>query len=316
MNESKPLHMQIRLDAQPDAVFRALTSAEALHAWLAEAADVDLPGGRWLFWGKHTPHNPAQNDGHMRLVDYQQNRMLSFAWDIGDRPTRVTFRLRHDDGAAILSLIHQRTESASAETFSLEDYWFVHLENLRRYLDGKPADARVDFSQPMTGDIKHQLSIAVSAERVWAVLTGPHWMERWIANSSQFELRAGAEYDLGWGFDGIEVIEYEVEGFLTISWQEMDGSSTRVTFSLDARGGDTIVSLHHSGFAPDHPNNGIWIGWLNYLNWIRSVAEYGARWQPPAIPLADHPWAGIYPKSMHEAQASLMLSEFDQDQEL
>ena len=312
VTDSKPLQMQIRLNAPAATIFRALTSAQALRAWLAEAAHVDLPRGQFLLWGKHTPLCPARNDGHMKLLESQADRSLSFAWDIGDRPSRVAFRLRPSDGATVLSLIHQRGESAEAETFSLEDYWFLHLENLRRYLDGRPADARVDFSRPMTGDIKHQLRSSANADRVWAVLTQPRLMERWIANRARVELRAGGVYDLGWGFDGINVIDFDINNYLTISWQETDGSSTNVKFSLRPRDAGADISLHHSGFAPDFPNNGIWIGWLNYLNWIRSVAEYGESWQPPAIPLADHPWAGIYPKSMHEAQASLLLSEFDQ----
>ena len=312
MNDSKPVQMQIRLNAPAATVFRALTAADELRAWLAESARADLPGGHFLLWGKHTPHCPAPNDEHIKLRDYQQDRALRFDWDIGDSRDRVTFKLRQSEGATVLSLIHQRGESNDAETFSLEDYWFLHLENLRRYLDGRLADARVDFSQAMTGDIKHQLRTTADAEGVWAALTQPRLMERWIANSARVELRAGGVYDLGWGFDGINVIGFDINNFLTISWQESDGSSTNVTFSLDARGGGTDISLHHGGFKADFPNNGIWIGWLNYLNWIRSVAEYGESWQPPAIPLAEHPWAGIYPKSMHEAQANLLLSEFDQ----
>ncbi len=310
MTDSKLVQMQIRLNAPAAIVFRALTSAGALRAWLAEAAHVDLPGGQFLLWGKHTPHCPAQGDGHMRLREYQADRSLQFDWTMGGAPGRVTFRLRQSDDATILSLIHQRGE-ATEETFSLDDYWFTHLENLRRYLDGKPADARVDFSQAMTGDIKHQLRTSANLERVWAVLTQPRLIERWIANSARVELRAGGVYDLGWGFDGINVVDFDINSRLTISWQETDGSSTNVTFALHARDGGTDISLHHGGFAPDFPNNGIWIGWLNYLNWIRSAAEYGESWQPPAIPLAEHPWAGIYPKSMHEAQASLDLSELE-----
>ena len=210
-------------------------------------------------------------------------------------------------------MIHQRDEQQNGETFSLEDFWFVHLENLRRFLDGKSCEARVDFSRPMTGNIKHALDSTASVERIFDVLTQPRWMERWIASQAQVALIPGGKYDLGWGVEGIRVVDCELNKRLTISWQEADEAPTEATWLLERIAGKTRISFDHSGFSPDFPNNGIWIGWLNYLNWIRSVAEYGESWQPPAIPLAGHPWAHIYPKSMREMQDKLVQSDLQLD---
>ena len=45
--------------------------------------------------------------------------------------------------------------------------------------------------------------------------------------------------------------------------------------------------------------SGLYTGWRNFVNWVRSVAEYGAAWQPPIAVLS--PGIG-YPASMYSAQ--------------
>ncbi|MCY4540206.1 MAG: SRPBCC family protein [Chloroflexi bacterium] len=314
MSDMKSLAMQVHIEASQDAVFRAITTTDAVRAWLAESADIDLAAGRFLFWGQATPYNPSRHDEVMALLAHEAGRLLKFAWKLGQTAGEVTIRLRElGAGRTALTLIHQREEGQEAETFTLEDFWFVHLENLRRYIDGKSCEARVDFSRPMTGDIKHSLAYSASPETIFSVLTRPSLMERWIANQARVELKPGGEYDLGWGIEGIRVVDYEVDKRLTISWQMADGTPTRATWRLERSADKTRIHFDHSGFSPDFPNNGIWIGWLNYLNWVRSVAEYGETWQPPAIPLAEHPWAHIYPKSMHEMQEKLVQSDLQVD---
>jgi len=314
VSEMKSLAMQVHIKASLDAVYRALTTADAVQAWLAESADIDLAAGRFLFWGAATPFNPSQHDKGMTLLAHEADRLLKFAWNLGQAASKVTVLLRSMDAeGTALTLIHQREEQKEPETFTLEDFWFVHLENLRRYIDGKPCEARVDFSRPMTGDIKHSLVSTASPETIFSVLTRPNLMERWIANQARIELEPGGAYDLGWGVEGIRIVDFARNQWLTISWQMADEAPTRATWRLERSGGATRIHFDHSGFAPDYPNNGIWIGWLNYLNWIRSVAEYGETWLPPAISLEGHPWAQIYPKSMHEMQEKLVQSDLQLD---
>jgi len=310
----KSLAMQAHIEASLGAVYRAITTTDAAQAWLAEFADIDLAAGRFLFWGAATPFHPSREDKHQSLLAHEADQLLKFAWHLGHAPSQVTMKLR-DLGAerTALTLIHQREGQEEVEAFTLEDFWFVHLENLRRYLDGKSCEARVDFSRPMTGDIKHSLASTASPETIFSVLTRPNLMERWIANQARVELKPGGEYDLGWGIDGIRVLDFAQNQGLTISWQMGDEAPTRATWRLERSAGKTRIRFDHSGFSPDFPNNGIWIGWRNYLNWMRSVAEYGETWQPPAIPLADHPWGHIYPQSMHEMQEKLVQSDLQLD---
>ena len=304
------LRIQMKIPVSPEKVFKALTTSSALTSWLAESAEVDLDAGTFRYWGKYTPANPSHDAGHMKLVEHKPDRLLKFDWKIGDKATTVSIKLRaRDEKTTIFTLIQEPGEQLHHQehTYTFEDYWFIHLENLRRYLDGKPCEARVDFSQPMNGNIKHILDSSASPEEIYDVLTKPELVERWIASQAKIDLKPDGDYDLGWGVDGIKVIDFEDKQRLSISWQEHDEELTTATWQLEASGDKTRITFTHSGFDDDHRNDGIWAGWMNFLNWIRSVAEYGADWQPPAIPLANNPYAYIYPKSMHEAQADLEL---------
>lgn len=311
MDEQPTLRIQIKLFASIERVYQALTTASALTTWLAEHADVDLKAEQFLFWGKYMPGNPSRDTLTMDLLEHQPNRLLKFSWLIVDNPTTVIFKLRErDENTTILTLIHERgsTLHHQESQYTLEDFWFIHMENLRRYLDGKSSEARVDFSQPMNGNIRHILDSHVTPEEIYAVLTQPELIEKWIASQAEIELQPNGKYDLGWGIEGIRVLDFAENEHLSISWQENnDEELTTVTWELKASEGKTRITFTHSGFDDDHRNDGIWAGWLNFLNWIRSIAEYGESWQPPAIPLVGHDYAYIYPKSMHEAQEDLEL---------
>jgi uncharacterized protein YndB with AHSA1/START domain len=48
------LRLRAVVPAPPKVVYEALTDPAALRVWLAEHAEVDLPG-RYEFWGRFTP---------------------------------------------------------------------------------------------------------------------------------------------------------------------------------------------------------------------------------------------------------------------
>jgi hypothetical protein len=79
-----------------------------------------------------------------------------------------------------------------------------------------------------------------------------------------------------------------------------------MSWELEESGGKTRVIFTHSGFADDADVSGVYTGWRSFLNWVRSIAEYGADWQPPITVLK--PDAIAYPKVMYAAQAQLVDS--------
>lgn len=308
MTDRPPLKMQIKLNATPERIFAALTHSDALQAWFAEHADIDLEAGRYDFWGRFTPQAPDRESGRHRLLSYETNQHLKFAWRWSDQETEVTFTLHPHGEQTILALEQDRGHPGKhqIDSYTMEDFWFLSLENLRRYLDGKPSDIRAAFPLPETGDVEYSVEIDAPPERVFDVLTDPQEVERWIASKAEIELQPGGKYLLGWeGMEGMKIVELVDNQKLAFTMVGMEpDSDTVVTWTLEGSGGKTRLTLVHSGFGLDEKTEGIQAGWRNFMGWIRSIAEYGPDWEPALVPL--QPEATIYPRVMMDLQPELV----------
>ena len=70
-----------------------------------------------------------------------------------------------------------------------------------------------------------------------------HGWNVWIASQAQVVLKPGEKYDLGWGVDGIRVVDCELNKRLTISWQEADEAPTEATWLLERIAGQDTYQL-------------------------------------------------------------------------
>lgn len=302
-----PIRMQIKLNTPPERVFTALTEARALEAWFCEHADVNAQ--HYAFWGRFTPEAPDRDAGQHRLIALAANRELIYEWRLRGAVSTVTIKLLPRDDGTILTV--RQTAAEVAGDYHLEDFWFLVLENLRRYLDGKPAEAKIDYTHPMKGDIRHELLSDAPPERVFETLLRPDELERWIATRATVEPEVGGEFDIGWGDAsmGVKIVELLPNEKLSIRMPEdptygsKNRDATVITWTLEASGGKTRITFVHSGFEADEDVGGIYTGWMNFLNWLRSAAEYGAEWQPAIVVLA--PDAVAYPKSIIQAQGDV-----------
>jgi uncharacterized protein YndB with AHSA1/START domain len=228
----------------------------------------------------------------------EANRRLKYSWKLQDTEMIIDLRLEPVGPETVLLL--EVTGSA------FEDFWFLSLENLRRYLDGKSIVARCDFSLPMKGDIHHQLEIVGSPEQVFEALIRPDQLERWFASQARIEPRVGGQYDIGWRqFEPLKILELQPNEKLVLS-QPGQEPETILTWSLAAAGGKTRLTLVHSGFAPDADSSGLNTGWLNFMNWIASLVEYGPTWQPPLLRLPEER-RPYYPASIGRNQDKLVI---------
>jgi uncharacterized protein YndB with AHSA1/START domain len=303
--------MQLRLNTPTERVWAALTDPHALQRWFCEFADSAPNEGRYDFWGRYTPEAPDREAGCHPVTRADLSSRLSFDWRLKSAETGATFSLlARDGGQSVLTLrqvAQPRTEAT--QTYWLEDFWFLSLENLRRYLDGKACDARVDFTNPMKGDTHHHLDIDAPASRVFAVLTDPAEVNRWFATNASIDLQVGGTYDLGWG-EGTATKIIDLIPDKRLSLQSRQGYSpetmrdTVMTWTLEESGGKTRLTFVHSGFSADDDVSGTYTGWLSYLGKVRSIAEYGAGWQPPIPVIA--PDAVAYSATVHAAQAEIV----------
>jgi uncharacterized protein YndB with AHSA1/START domain len=303
------IRMQIGLNAEPERVFKALTDSNAVRAWFSEYAEIDLSRTQYDFWGRFTPTAPDREGGKHTIVEHVPGELLAYRWRAGGHDTRVTFRLHRHDRGTLLSLRQVADGEVGSEPGVAEDFWFLSLENLRRYLDGKACDARIDFTNAMRGAIRHETEVDAPVHRVWQVLTDPDELNRWIATQANVQLEKGGLYSLGWIQDGIDysatkIVDIVPDQKLAIENPPgMFPNATVVTWEMKENNGKTWLTFTHSGFDADQDVSGLYTGWRNFVNWVRSVSEYGAGWYPPIAAL--NPGVG-YPATMYSAQDQLV----------
>lgn len=303
---SEIVRIQLHLNHPANKVWQALTDSSAVTGWLSERAEINLAQNQYNFWGRYTPENPDQTAGVHPIVVQENERHLKFEWTF--RPgelTTVEVYLKPDDNKTILTLRHDVSSIASYQgrNYNLQDFWFVAIENLRRFLDGKPSEARVDYAQPEATPpmIKYELEVDAPAERVFAVLTDPIEVDRWIATDAAIDLDE-KQYSLGWeGVPPAKILDLDVNAKLSHEWSD----ATVVTWTLAESGGKTRLTFVHSGFAKDQDVGDVKTGWLNFVNWVRSIAEYGDNWHPPILEVAPE-LQPYYPKSINQLQDTLL----------
>lgn len=304
------VRIQIALNADPARVYQALTDSTALRAWFCEFAEVDLSRNQYDFWGRFTPAAPDRAAGAHALVEQAPGERLAYRWRANGNETRVSFRLHPRAGGTLLTLRHAPDGESGAEGGVAEDFWFLSLENLRRYLDGRACDARIDYTQPMRGDIHHETAIDAPAERVWRVLTDPAELNRWIATQADVHLEKDGLYSLGWIQDGADFSASKIIELVPgqkLALEDPPGMSpnpTVITWEMKENGGKTWLTFTHSGFDADQDVSGLYTGWRNFVNWVRSVSEYGAAWNPPIAALT--PGLIGYPAAMVKAQDQIL----------
>ncbi|MEU0569324.1 SRPBCC domain-containing protein [Nonomuraea sp. NPDC005983] len=97
--------------------------------------------------------------------------------------------------------------------------------------------------------------------KVWRAITEPELMARWLM-PNDFRLEVGHRFTFtteprkAVGFDGIvycEVLEFETEKLLRISWTDGTDADWTVTWRLEPEGRGTRLFLDHEGFDPDDP---------------------------------------------------------------
>ncbi|MEA2573061.1 MAG: hypothetical protein QOH93_359 [Chloroflexia bacterium] len=297
--------LQVTIAADAASVYNALTSAEALETWFAERAEVDLPAGRYDFWGCYTPETPDQAQGRHQIIAAEQDSHLRFAWPLKGVTTEVEYRLHPRDGdtiATILTVTHTGCGSDTSAPCAPEDFWLLVLENLRRHVEGHPVRSHFDFhTLNSQEDIHHEIEIDAPADVVFSKLVEPSELNRWIAHNAAVEPQVGGTLDLGWG-EGFAstILEIEPPNKLVYGW----AGSQVVTWTLEGSGGKTRLLIVHSGFDPSTPP-GERLGWLNFMTWIGSMSEIGPSWQSPLC-LVNKEYPTFYSRSLNDHQSELL----------
>ena len=93
------MRLRAAVPAPPKIVYEALTDPAALRVWLAEHADVQLPG-TYQFWGRYTPDGA---EPHQRVLHVDE-RTIRFAWTVEGVETTAEFQLDEDEDGTLVTL--------------------------------------------------------------------------------------------------------------------------------------------------------------------------------------------------------------------
>ena len=79
---------------------------------------------------------------------------------------------------------------------------------------------------------------------VWAALTDPESIGRWLARPVELDLAPGGAFTLANGVDA-RVVELEPERLLELDWSHGGEERSLVRFELRPTGGGTVLVLEH-----------------------------------------------------------------------
>lgn len=127
--DSGTVRLTRQLAADRSAVWRALTDAGPLSAWLGRLVGrIDGPGARVHLW-----HEESVRSGHV-VRRWEPEEVLGLTWHFPDEPeSRVTFLLSGGPGTTTLTLDHEGVPEAAAYAAG----WHRHLDYLAAHLAGR-----------------------------------------------------------------------------------------------------------------------------------------------------------------------------------
>lgn len=284
----KTLQAETVIAASAAAIFRALTDSKELASWFAEYADISREDGRYAFWGRYTPDAPDEEQGQHPLTSWQDEREIGYTWPLRGCETQVTISLSEQGNGTLVTVKHAGLLERDAGQSSFFDFWQLTMENLRRWVAGKQAPIRHDYSTPSYGNVHLSVEIDGPREAVFDALINPATLNRHFADNATVEPYVGGRYDFGWeGMEPLKILELVPNEKLAYSWDfDEGGPSTVVTWTLQGSGGHTSLTIVHSGFG-EQLTDEYSAGWLNDLSLIKSLVEFGPAWVKPAIKVAE-----------------------------
>lgn len=263
-------------------IFLALTDSDQLRRWFAEDAEIDLTRNIFNFWGRYTPETPDKNSGKHTVSDFEPNRLLEFDWKLRGAETTVRFDLEDSRDGVLLTVTHSDLPPRPDTQYSITDFWYAALENLRAWVERKAEAVFIDYTKVDRGRVKITAEIDVPGEVVWEALINPKQVDKIFMGKAEIEPKQGGKYTYGWSDDGpLKILEFEPNKKLALDWHYRNEERTVVSWELEGSGGRTRLTLVHSGFADDREMGDYHAGWTSFMTMIKGMLETGEEWRAP-----------------------------------
>src|SRR3954451_13493961 len=193
------LRLRAVVGAPLKVTYEALTDPAALRVWLAEHADVDLPG-KYQFWGRYTPDGA---EPHQRVLHVDE-RSIRFAWTVEGVETTKLVELAEDEyGTGVtmsqsdLPSFQDVIEDKAGARGALQPFWGLAIANLADYLAGRELTPKCDFT---SNELRTSIVIDAPPEKVFDSMTQPDQFLRWFGANVDIEPYVGGRFAMG-GFE-------------------------------------------------------------------------------------------------------------------
>ncbi|GLI00840.1 SRPBCC family protein [Phytohabitans aurantiacus] len=269
------LRLRAVVPAPLKVTYEALTDPAALRVWLAEHADVDLPG-KYEFWGRYTPDG---GQPHQRVLHVDEHT-IRFAWTLDGVETTTQIEVAEDKDGTLVTLSQSDlptfadvlADKAGARG-ALQTYWSLAIANLADYLDGRELTPRCDFT---SSELRASVVIDAAPDAVFDSMIKPEVFREWFGANVDIEPYVGGRFAMG-GFEldpgGAKFVEFEPGRKATLRFA--DGETT--SWELEGSDGKTRLTTMHSGFDPANPPYAAWGGWLGGIAGLRRYHELPRR---------------------------------------
>jgi len=250
----------VDLAAAPDRVWRAITEAPELTAWLGSGASFRAEAGAdgWVEWQSH---------GRFALRVETVEPGVTIAWRWSRDPGTAL-----DDGPSTLVTFRLEPRPGGGTRFHLRETGFVDPEDRAGNSAGwtqESGDLLAHLAtQPFEGGIRRRYHLRSSPQRVWSAFTDPDQLRAWWGGVGQLEVRAGFTGWWDWpGLGRYAMVVDVVEPMTYLAWRwatvpdrliEDADQVLRTEWSLVPRAdGGTDLHLLESGFSgpEDHRMN-------------------------------------------------------------
>jgi uncharacterized protein YndB with AHSA1/START domain len=269
------LRLRAVVPAPLKVTYEALTDPAALRVWLAEHADVDLPG-KYEFWGRSTPDGAQP---HQRVLHVDE-RTIRFAWTVDGVESTVQIEVAEDEDGTLVTLSQSDLPSfadvladKAGARGALQTFWSLAIANLADYLAGRELTPKCDFT---SSELHASVVIDAAPDKVFDSMIQPEVFRKWFGANVDIEPYVGGRFAMG-GFEldpgGAKFVEFEPGRKATLRFA--DGETT--SWELEGSDGKTRLTMVHSGFDPANPPYPGWAGWLGGIAGLRRYHELPRR---------------------------------------
>jgi uncharacterized protein YndB with AHSA1/START domain len=272
------LNLGIDIKASSEAIYSALTDANALTKWFAEYSDISVDDNRYDFWGRHTPNNPNREEGRHKLMRVIPEKLIEFEWRLRGVDSRVQFEIHQSESECVLTMHHSDLPIAEMNQSSIGDFWSHALEGLRHWLERGRAYQLFDYATSQRGDIHVAVDINVQSSLAFNALTDSTQMERWVGSKGSVDPKPGGKIDFGWEMGPVKILEIVPNEKLSYLWHWEGEPDTITTWTLEDSGGKTHITIVQSGFAPERDGEDYFIGWSKFAYRLKTMLEEGPDW--------------------------------------